>query len=55
MCFSQIKKEEGPSCAWTDAAAHSKQSSDNVAARNILIGNASPKQATVAVPTKEST
>lgn len=34
--FNQVKKEEGVSCAWTDAAAHSKKDSENVAAPNTL-------------------
>ena len=33
---NQVKKEEGVSCAWTDAAVHSKKDSENVAAPNTL-------------------
>ena len=33
---NQTKKEEGASCAWTDAAAHSKKDRENVAAPNVL-------------------
>jgi hypothetical protein len=49
--FSQVKKEEGASSAWTEAAAHNKQGSDNAAARNILnfTGVPLPEQATMAV------
>ena len=36
MRFNQVKKEEGASCAWTNAAAHNKKDKDNVAALNTL-------------------
>ncbi len=31
MRCNQVKKEEGTSCAWTDAAAHNNKDRDNVA------------------------
>lgn len=33
---NQVKKDEGASCAWTDAAAHSNKDRENVAALNTL-------------------
>jgi hypothetical protein len=57
MWFNQVKKEEGGSFAWTDAAAHNRQGRDNAAAGNILnfTGRPFPEQTTVAAPTKELT
>ncbi len=61
MWFRQVKKEEGGSFAWADAAAHNRQGRDNAAAGNILnltlnfTGRPFPEPATMAAPTKELT